>query len=184
MPISLPTIRSGRLVLRGFEGEDAPRVQELAGAWEVAATTLTVPHPYEDGMAAAWIESHDGAWKGGKSLTLAVTIESDGLVGAIGLHFAPVHRRAELGYWIGVPYWNRGFATEAARAMVDYGFRELGLHRIWARHFSGNPASGRVLEKVGMVNEGTLRGHVLRWDRMEDLICYSILEPEWRSRDG
>ena len=178
----IPTLRTERLVLRPFSPSDAHRIQELAGSEDVASTTLTIPHPYEDGLAEAWIEGHAEAWEDGQRLTLAVTTDADGVVGAMGLDLAPDHERAELGYWIGVPYWNRGFATEAARAMLDLGFGELGLHRIVARHFPRNPASGRVLRKLGMVHEGTQREHVRRWDRWEDLECYGILASEWRCR--
>lgn len=176
----LPTLRTKRLVLRPFTVEDAPTVQVLAGAREVASTTLTIPHPYEDGMAEAWIGGHAAAWESGERFTLAVATEPDGVVGGMGLHLAPHHRRAELGYWIGVPYWNRGYATEAASAVVAFGFTELGLHRVVARHFPRNPASGRVLAKIGMTHEGTLRHHVVRWGEFEDLECFAILESEWR----
>lgn len=165
----LPILRTERLVLRGFSLADAPCVQELAGSQAVASTTLTMPHPYEDGMAEAWIEGHPAAWDERRRLTLAVTNQSDGLVGGISHSFVPEHRRAEMGFWIGVPYWNRGIATEAASAVLTFGFGELGLHRILARHFPRNPASGRVLRKLGMIHEGTMREHVVRWDRLEDL---------------
>lgn len=176
----IPTLRSERLALRPFTLDDARRLQELVGARQVASTTLTIPHPYEAGMAEAWIGGHADAWAQEHRLSLAVTHGAEGLVGAVGLHVIPRHRRAELGYWIGVPFWGRGYATEAARTVIDYGFGELGLHRIEARHFPRNPASGRVLSKVGMIREGTLREHVVRWDRFEDLVCYGILEGEWR----
>lgn len=179
-PPALPTLRTERLLLRGLSPADAPRVQELAGAWDVASTTLTVPHPYEDGVAEAWIRGHAAAWERGERLPLAVTTESDGLVGGVGLQLSLGHRRAELGFWIGVAYWGRGFATEAAAAVLGYGFDELALHRVVARHFARNPASGRVARKLGMRHEGVQRGHVLRWGRFEDLECYAVLESEWK----
>ena len=139
--------------------------------------TLRIPHPYEDGMAEAWIA--EIAEARGERVVFAVTTESDGLIGAAGLDLEPAHRRAELGYWIGVPYWNRGFATEAARAVVDHGFRDLHLHRIYATVFPRNPASGRVLEKIGMTFEGRLRGHVRKWDVQEDVEYFGVLATEW-----
>jgi [ribosomal protein S5]-alanine N-acetyltransferase len=144
--------------------------------------TLTVPHPYEQGVAEEWIAGQEAAWSSGERLVLAVTTQADGLVGAIGLHFASEHQRAELGYWIGVPYWGRGYATEAAAALLSFAFGDLGLRRVVAHHFSRNPASGRVLQKLGMRHEGSLRDHVLKWGAFEDLEIYGILAGEWAGR--
>ena len=83
-----------------------------------------------------------------------------------------------MGYWIGVPYWNKGYCSEAAKALIGYGFDELGLNRVFAEHMVRNPASGRVMEKAGMTYEGTLRQHVKKWDRYEDLKVYGILRTE------
>ena len=177
----LPTLETERLLLRPFEPADAPIVRTLAGAPEVALTTQNVPHPYEDGMAEAWIATHGPAWKARTFLTLAVTAVPEGLVGAVSLHLNVAHQRGELGYWIGLPFWNRGFATEASAAVVDFGFRTLGLNRIQARHMTRNPASGRVMQKLGMRPEGVQRQHVLVRGRFEDVAMYGVLEEEWPS---
>jgi RimJ/RimL family protein N-acetyltransferase len=172
----LPTLTTARLVLRPFEAADAAGVQRFAGDKEVAATTINLPHPYPDGAAEMWINSHAALWEARERLTLAVTERAGGaLVGAIGLDLNAANRRAELGYWIGRPFWNRGYATEAGRAVVDYGFGPLGLHRIMARYLARNPASGRVMQKLGMVEEGVLREHVLKWDVFEDLVVCAVL---------
>ena len=176
--MSTPRLRTERLVLRAFSADDAPTVQRLAGDREAASTTLTIPHPYEDGMAEAWIEGHASNWAERTALILAVTTETDGLVGAVGLHLKLEHLRAELGYWIGVPFWNRGYATEAAEAVMRFGFDELGLNRIQAGHFARNPASGRVMEKLGMTLEAVRREHVLKDDELEDLVLYAVLESD------
>ena len=176
--MSIPSLQTRRLLLRPFALGDAPIVQRLAGDRDVASTTLTIPHPYEDGMAEAWIETHLSNWEAKKVLTLAVTTDEDGLVGAIGLHLKMEHRRAEVGYWIGVPFWNRGYATEAAGAVTNFGFDELDLNRIEAHHFTHNPASGRVMEKLGMKLEGVRRQHVLKGDKLEDLTLYALLRSD------
>jgi [ribosomal protein S5]-alanine N-acetyltransferase len=156
-------------------------VQRLAGAREIADTTLTVPHQYPDGAAEAWIATHEPAWEYRTGVTYAIT-EADGdLVGAIGLALTPPHAVAELGYWIAVPAWGRGFATEAAVALCDFAFGVLGVHRIQARHLMRNPASGRVMQKLGMQCEGVLRGAVRKWDRFEDLALYAVLAHEWQT---
>jgi len=175
-----PTLETPRLRLRPFTPADAPAVQALAGAREVADTTLTVPHPYPDGAAEAWVATHRPAWEAGTSITYAVTEAAGGsLVGAVGLEITPVNASAELGYWVAVPAWGRGYATEAAAALCGYAFAALGVHRIQARHFVRNPASGRVMQKLGMRFEGVLRGAVRKSGRFEDLALYAVLAPEW-----
>ncbi len=177
-----PTLRTERLVLRAFKLSDAPDVQRMAGAIEIAFPTVNIPHPYEDGMAELWISSHRPAFERGELVPLAVTLSADGtLIGAISLSLHQNHERAELGYWIGVPYWGQGYCTEAARAMMSYGFEVLGLHRIHSSHFARNPASGRVMQKLGMTREGCLRHHVKKWDAFEDLVCFGLLREEWEA---
>lgn len=175
-----PPLTTPRLFLRPFVDGDAPTVQMLAGVHEVADTTLTVPHPYPDGAAADWIATHGPAWVAGTGLTYAVCRADDGaLVGAVGLALAPAHASGELGYWIAAPMWGRGYATESAAALCTFAFTTLDLHRVEARHFVRNPASGRVMQKLGMRHEGVLRDAVRRWDRFEDLAVYAVLAPEW-----
>ena len=170
-------ISTPRLILRRFRMEDAPLVQKLAGAREVALNTLLIPYPYPDGEAERWIATHEAASERGDH-AFAITLD-DALIGAIGLHAKPDHDRAEIGYWIGVPYWGRGYATEAARAIVEHGFEKLGLHRMYAMHFMRNPASGRVLQKIGMRHEGSLRHHLKRWGQYIDVEMYGILRDDW-----
>ena len=181
MPSDLqPELVSARLRLRPFASRDAAAVQALAGAREVADATLTIPHPYPDGAAEAWIATHHEAWTARRHVTYAITDVTDGtLLGAVGLSLAPAHARAEVGYWIGVPYWGRGYASEAAATLFDWAFGTLGVHRIEGRHFTRNAASGRVLQKLAMRPEGVMRDAVRRWNRFEDLALYAVLRPEW-----
>jgi [ribosomal protein S5]-alanine N-acetyltransferase len=182
-PETQPVIDTARLVLRPFRLEDAPTVRHLAGDRRVADTTLSIPHPYPEGAAEAWIATHGPRWRAGADAVYAITDrESGAVLGAIGLVVEPAHRRGELGYWIGAPYWGRGYATEAARAMVRLAFDVLGLHRVLARHFSRNPASGHVLRKIGLRHEGRQREHLLRWDRFEDVELYGILAADGDAR--
>ncbi len=171
---------TARLRLRPFTAADAPAVQRLAGARENADTTRLIPHPYPDGVAEAWIATHPQLHAEDRALTLALELREEGrLCGAIGLRLEREDRHAELGYWIALEDWGRGLCTEAARSVVDYGFRELALHRIWATHFARNPASGRVLGKIGMTREGYLRQHLRKWNAFEDVVVHGILRSEW-----
>ena len=177
-PTAIPVLLTKRLMLRPFQLADARDVQRLAGAPEIADTTLNVPHPYENGMAEAWIETHSSAFAQGEMAVFAITEPGGPLLGAISLRLEPAHRHAELGYWVGVPYWGRGYATEAAAAIIGYGFEVLGLHRIHATHLIRNPASGQVMVKAGMTYEGCHRQHVLKQGRFEDVACYAILRTD------
>lgn len=175
-----PIVDTTRLILRPFALADAPTVQRLAGAYEVADTTLNIPHPYPDGAAEQWIATHAENFNTGDSATFAIVLRATSeLCGAIGLDISPRHRRAELAYWIGVPYWNQDYATEAAAVLLTYGFTALQLHRIHARHVTRNPASGRVMQKIGMTFEGIQREHFRKGDRFEDVANYGILRQEW-----
>ena len=174
-----PDLRTERLRLRAFRPDDAHDVRELAGAREIADNTLTVPHPYPAGAAEAWIASLEPAFARGEMAAFAVTDEDGMLVGACGLKVETEDGIAEIGYWVGVPYWGRGYASEAARAVVDFGFRELGLRRIWARVFVRNPASVRVVEKAGLRHEGTLRRNLRKGDELLDHHVHGILREEW-----
>lgn len=182
--MSLPTLVTQRLILRPFTLADAPIVQKLCGAYEVAAKTLSVPHPYPDGVAETWIASHGPDWENKIWVTLALTHREDesepqDVLGAISLMLHLAHYRAELAYWLGMPYWNQGYMTEAARALVQYGFEELKLNRVEATHYRSNPASGRVMQKIGMQQEGIRRQQTLRFGQFEDCVVYGLLASDW-----
>ena len=133
MPVPIPILETDRLQLRPFVSSDAPAVQSLAGAPEVAATTTYVPHPYPNGAAKVWIRSLAQPAETGPKFTWAITDRSDGmLMGAISIVVHDRHRRGVMGYWLGVPFWNRGYMTEAAKAIVNYAFADLDLHRVEA----------------------------------------------------
>jgi RimJ/RimL family protein N-acetyltransferase len=176
-----PTLRTERLLLRVFSPEDAPDVRTLAGVRKLARTTRPIPHPYPEGEAERWISTHRAAFEAGEVLHFAVqTREGGELVGGITLAITPGDARAHLTYWIGVPYWGKGYATEAAREAVRYAFKDLGLQRLYAAHFGSNPASGKVMRKIGMTHEGTLRGHHKKWGEYEDRVEYGLLARDWR----
>ena len=175
-----PTLETARLKLRPYTEADLPELLPLIGTREVAATTLRIAHPYTEQDGRAFLQLA----KDPDKLWLAITLRSDGRqIGGIGLRIDQQHQHAELGYWLGVPFWRRGYATEAATEMLRYGFETLALHRIFASHFKHNPASGRILKKIGMKYEGCQREHLLKWDRFVDSELYGILRREWEARE-
>lgn len=171
----MTTLTTDRLDLRPLEPADAPFIQRLAGMREVALNTLRIPHPYPDGAAEEFIQ-HCAE---GSDVHFAITLHEDtGLIGVISLLMRRENDRAEIGYWIGVPFWGRGYATEAAGAVLGHGFETLKLNRIYAACFARNAASARVLQKIGMRHEGTLRQHIRKWDELVDLKFYGILKSD------
>jgi ribosomal-protein-alanine N-acetyltransferase len=175
-----PEIATERLALGALSDDDVPELVRLAGAREIADTTLSIPHPYGPADAEQFMARQREAGARGDELVLAIRRRDDGrLVGCIGLReIDRTHLQAELGYWVGVPYWGQGFATEAAQAVVRYGFETLGLNRIYAHHMTRNPSSGRVLGRIGMHREGVLRQRVLKWGRFEDVVIYAVVRSD------
>jgi RimJ/RimL family protein N-acetyltransferase len=174
-----PTLTTARLVLRLFEPGDAPEVARLCSAREIALNTLLIPHPYPDGAAERWIASQQETFDRGEGLVFAVTLDG-AVTGVVGLRLHKENDSAEIGYWIGVPFWNQGIASEAARAVVGYAFDTLGLHRVFAEHFTRNGASGMVLRRIGMRHEGSARQAHKKWGEYLDCERYAILRDEWQ----
>ncbi|HWL53502.1 MAG TPA: GNAT family N-acetyltransferase [Chthoniobacteraceae bacterium] len=181
MAFGQPTLQTERLALRPLVLEDARALTALAGAPEIAATTLRIPHPYPRAEARRFIKTQESLFLSDRGATFAIEDGTTGeLYGCVGFGCENEHRRAELGYWIGLPYWGRGYATEAARKIVAYGFAIWKLHRITAHHFVSNPASGRVLEKLGMKREGLLREHFYKPGQgFRDAYLYGLLVRDW-----
>jgi len=176
----LPTIPLERLILRPFSLDDAAVVQELAGDSYIAETTLYIPHPYEDGVAEAWIRTHNQQFNADRSLELAIVHkEKNDVIGAICIGINRKFDHGELAYWVGKRYKNNGYCTEAAKGIAKYAFAELKLNRIFARYLGKNPASGKVMEKLGMKYEGILRQHVKKSGQYEDLVYYGLLKDEF-----
>ncbi|MCZ7603411.1 MAG: GNAT family N-acetyltransferase [Melioribacteraceae bacterium] len=177
----IPKLKSERITLRAFTLDDAKKVQKLAGDKKIAETTLYIPHPYPDGAAEEWIITHQKECEENKSIIWAITKnDNNELVGAIGFTLQPKFNKAEFGLWIGVPFWNKGYASEALSVILKYGFEELKLNKIFAHHFITNPASGKVMLKNGMKLEGHLREDVVKDGKYIDVKFYSILQREYK----
>jgi RimJ/RimL family protein N-acetyltransferase len=148
-------LETERLLLRPPVLSDAPAIAAAINDHRIAATALNIPYPYSTQDGVKWIKSLRKRGKS-KSVNLSVFLRETGeLIGGIGLmDINEKHHRAELGYWCAVKYWGKGLITEAAARIVRYGFEELDLVRIAAICMVSNPASARVMEKIGMKHEG------------------------------
>ena len=142
-------IRTQRLSLRPLEPADAVSIRALAGDFDVARMTGMIPHPYSERDALAWI---DRAGQGDEGVVFAVARDG-ALIGCSG--YMPMDaEHAEVGYWIGKPFWGEGFATEAVRAVVAHAFDAHGFAYVKAGHFVDNARSQRVLGKLGFSPDG------------------------------
>lgn len=177
MNTSIPTLETDRLFLRAFNLSDAKEVQRLAGDKKVAEVTATIPHPYPDGAAEEWIKNHQSNFNEGINICWAIELKEDRrLIGCVALGISKKHKKAEIGYWIGVDYWNKGFCSEAAKEAVNYAFTTLLLNKITSRHLSINPASGKVMQKIGMTQEGYLTQDFSRNGDFLDMVIYGLLK--------
>lgn len=155
---------------------DAPWVQLYLNDKEVTRNLGFVPYPYEPGMAEEWIATHEDEFAQKRQVIFAIADAVQGhLIGSMGLTLNFDHLQAELGYWIGRPFWNQGYGTEAARAVIQYGIEKLELVRVFARPFGYNIASQRLLQKAGMTMEGNLRKHFNKWGEMLDMHYYAFV---------
>src|SRR5579864_7315613 len=137
-----------RVSLRPLTMRDAPAVQRMAGDAGVSAMTANIPHPYPAGAAREWIATHARARRHG-DYVYGVTRADGVLVGTLGLRIAP-NPHGNIGYWIGRPYWDNGYATAAAQAGIDCLFRHTPLAWLMAAHLADNKRSAKVLAKCGM----------------------------------
>lgn len=136
----MASLETERLYLRSLNVRDADRVEELASEYDVAKTTLNIPHPYPKGSAINFIERVNAAEENGEIVSFAITKKGNlRLIGIINIKLSRAHKRGELGYWIGKSYWGEGYCTEAARVLVSFGFKDLQLNKILATALSTNP---------------------------------------------
>ncbi|UEQ75339.1 GNAT family N-acetyltransferase [Chryseobacterium arthrosphaerae] len=168
-----PIIETERLILSQLEEKDIPFITEYLQHRIYSDLTSNIPYPYTENDAIFWLKMSKEAFENKIGYTFGIRNKEEELIGAIGLHDRD-DDKAELGYWIGIPYWNKGYVTEAGRAIVDFGFKELGLNKIYATHFFHNPASGKIMEKIGMEKEAVLKQHAKKDEEYFDLAMYSI----------
>lgn len=174
-----PRLETNRLILRLFESSDAKMVQTLAGNEEIANTTLGIPHPYPDGAAEAWIERIRNAYQKGEIFSFAMVQKENGmLIGCVTLRVSKSENHADLAYWVGRPFWGQGYATEAAQRIVKFGFEGLCLHRILAAAMTKNPASYKIMHKIGMKSENNFPKQVLKSGVYEDLVHYGLAKSD------
>jgi RimJ/RimL family protein N-acetyltransferase len=153
-------LESDRLLLRRPERRDIPAIVPLANDYDVAKNLSTMPHPYTAQDGEAFFARMDEKRDNRTDFAFAITRKSDSVyMGNIGLHLKD--EGWEFGYWLGKPFWQQGYATEAARLLLAFAFEELETDAVWAGWFHDNPRSGNVLAKLGCVPKGFAKRHCM-----------------------
>ncbi|QQE13496.1 GNAT family N-acetyltransferase [Planctomycetota bacterium] len=177
---TITEFETDRLVIRQFSEADAPKVFEMLSDEEIARNA-GAPWPYEMKHATGWISMHDDLFKKGETLPYAIEVkDTEELIGCVSLNnmYTP-NGPGDLGFWLGRNYWGNGYATEAAKCMIEIGFQTLGLNKVYTFCLSGNVGSEHVLKKCGLIREGVLRQQMPRGGKFIDMIYYGILREEW-----
>jgi len=151
-----PVIPTPRLRLRPLTPADAPRIAQYASDFDVAKMTTRMPHPYALEDARSFVERADDPLANDETV-FGVESPKDGLIGAVGFHAGGALNAPEFGYWIGKPWWGKGYATEAARAALKWAKTGWGRKVVFAGHFADNPASAAVLIKSGFLYTGDVK---------------------------
>ncbi len=179
----MPVLETERLLLRKMEMRDAQDMYEYSRDPLVAKYVLWEAHSsvsdtkgYIRYMLRKYRNGEPSSW-------CIVEKATDKVVGTIGyMWYQQDNSACEVGYSLARKCWNRGYMTEALKAVLDYSFRELGINRVEAQHETENPASGAVMRKCGMAKEGTLRSRLYNKGRYVDVDLYSILRREYLSK--
>lgn len=177
---NFPSIESERLVLGKIKIKYIEKIIQYANNEKVAQNLLSFPFPYTEKDAITWINGQNEGFTSKKNYIFAICKKIyDEFIGGVGLHIDIANNKAELGYWIAEPFWGNGYATEAVEKILEFGFKSLKLNKIYGRHFTDNPASGKVLVKNKMVQEGELKAEIKKGELYKDLIVYRLTKDEY-----
>lgn len=181
-----PTLVSDRLILDQIKPSDIPEIVTYAGNIKIVENTRTMPHPYFEEDAIAWMNMANEGFKAKNNYMFAIRFkDTQAFMGGIGLTLDVANNRAELGYWLAEEFWNKGFTTEAVHTILKFGFEQLKLNKVVAVYLTTNKASGKVIIKNGMVKEALFKDHdVKRGSTVENysyvsLIQYRMLKSEY-----
>lgn len=169
-----------RLLLTPFVQEDSACFAKIASHPDVQAVDICFYGEVSTEYAKELISYYDTYWKDNTALFFSIHLKKPRtLIGSISLQLNPSFKRAELSYWLGRDYWGQGYCTEAANEVVKFAFSQLDYHRVFAQHLSNNPASGRVIRKIGMSYEGRLHEHVYRDGKYYDILQFGVLKKDY-----
>ena len=176
-----PLLKSNRLILNELQYDDVENIVRFVRDEELSSMTLNIPFPYSKSDATSWITRSRISFKEKSKIPFAIRYLDGNLIGSIALHLNQRFNRANVGYWIGKPYWNQGIASEALTLVLDYAFNKLKLNKIIGQHLLANSSSGKVMIKNGMIKEGILKEHSKKGKAFRDVVQYRITKSEYQS---
>ncbi|MBI2660225.1 GNAT family N-acetyltransferase [Candidatus Woesearchaeota archaeon] len=166
------TIKAKRFILRPFKKGDEDFLRKNINDIEIYNRTCRIPYPYSRKHAIEFVKTNSKPnIKAKKELNFAIDIDGK-VIGGIGFRDMKTHR-AEVGYWLGKKYWNKGIISEALRLITNFGFKKLKLRRVYAIVFTKNKPSAKVLEKNNYKLEGTMRKYTLKDGKLIDVLLYA-----------
>jgi RimJ/RimL family protein N-acetyltransferase len=176
---TFPKIKTERLFLTELKAEDIPNIVKYASNKNISNFTQNIPFPYGEKDAIFWINIANQGFENGNQYTFAIRPKDNGnFIGGIGIKIEQNNNRAEIGYWIGESFWGKGYATEATKAIIKFGFENLNLNKFTSSHLANNPASGKVLKNSGMKKEGELKENILKESKYIDLILFGLTKEQ------
>ncbi len=171
-------LKTDRLILKIPEFKDAISMRDIANDKDVSRYLTNVPYPYTLEDAQKFIKT----CRQNRTFDFGIFLQNNNrFIGMVGLAISNIHNHATLGYWLGKKYWSKGYASEAALRLIEFGFDELDLHRIASHHFHKNPVSGFVMQKIGLKYEGTRKQHFKKDGEYFDIVDYGLLREDFRS---
>ncbi|MGB5820687.1 MAG: GNAT family protein [Saonia sp.] len=177
-----PKIETERLFLTELTSKDIPEIVKHASNKNISDFTLNLPFPYSEKDAIFWINLANQGFKNRTDIIFGIRLKPENkFIGGIGLTVERKFNRAEIGYWIAEPYWRKGYATEATKSIIQYGFENLDLNKFTSSHLAKNPASGKVMKNSGMTKEGELKEHILKQSEYHDLILYGLTKKDYEN---
>lgn len=165
-----------RLLLNQPHIDDIPRLVEIMKNPVYNQNTTNIPFPYTETSGQFWVNLAKEELEAGNAYIFAIRLkDSSTIIGGIGLGIDKVNNKAEMGYWLDSEHWNKGIVTEAGKAILQFGFDTLHLKKIFASYFTFNKASGKIMQKIGMQQEGVLKAHTLKSGEYLDHVFYGIV---------
>ncbi len=179
--INFPKLETSRLFIDSLRESDAAVIAKYANNKKKSDFTRTLPYPYYEKDALTWITIANKGFEEKNQFVFAMRDKNTNqFIGGIGLTVNVEHHRAELGYWLAEPFWNKGLTTEAVTEVLKFGFEVLNLNKIMAVYIDINTASGKVLEKSKMIKEAEMKDHDIKDGVFVNLIQYRLTNKEYQ----